>query len=96
MDVLQELEWLHGHQEWGSFEDAVRARYTHYFGLGVRLREEDLRIFAVELAREAGFTEPRLWGFVSLACQFFVGLGMVGAWSKVAEQIAAHQALEET
>jgi hypothetical protein len=91
-DVLAELEWLARHQDWGAFGEMVAQRYTRYFALGARLRDEDLRQFPVDLMLAAGITDPQAVGFLTVAAQFFIGMGMVGEWVTMAEQLAVAKA----
>jgi len=44
------------------------------------------------LMMAAGFTDPQAIGFLVIAAQFFIGMGMVGSWVTMAEQLAANAA----
>jgi hypothetical protein len=89
-DMLAELKWLHEHQDWGDFPTLIGQRFKHYAGLGLRLREEDLRQFPADLMLTAGISDdPQVLGFFTVVLQLVYGLGMVGSWATMAEQLAA-------
>lgn len=91
-EVLEEMQWLHEHRELATFPELVGQRFTRYFSLGTRLRDEDPAQFAIDLLLTQGFKDPEAIGFMVTALQLFLGLGMVGSWTTVAEQLAAHAA----